>query len=351
MNHFKKISTLTLLSTFCFPLFAGLFKIENRSFTNAALEADGNALLDQLENEINKNFPQIDAGGYLRAIGNATVTAGSGIGADYQNPFKLFVVGVQGGLGVDPGTLTLNNALKSENASKIKGIGIQAGLVGGLNLSSLPSEKIGFIPTAKAKLFFHILPAKKSFKEVTINVLDVGTHYQYQWIDEVSFGPLLRWNGVSLTTGLSYSKTKLNYTKAIAKSSSYSVGGTPTTASFSGDIETKANIGIFTVPLEISSAVRLLYFLQFFGGLGADLNYGTASGGATLANSTFSTSPAVVTGTPTASLGAKKGPNLVDARYFVGTGLELFALNIYGQFTQSFPSKTYGLNVGVKAFW
>jgi hypothetical protein len=68
-------------------------------------------------------------------------------------------------------------------------------------------------------------------------------------------------------------------------------------------------------------------------------------------NGTLTTSPSVVSGTPEATLGSKKGPSLLNARYFVGTGLEFMVVNIYAQFTQAISNDTYGLQAGVKAFW
>jgi hypothetical protein len=350
MGAMKKLFSLIALALLSTTSFAGIFKIENRSFTNPAFAAEGNSLLDQLENEINKNFPQVDAEGYLRASGNASVSAGAGLGVDYSTDFTLAMVGLQGAVGVNPGKTSFNKALKEENADKIKGIGVQGALMGGFNLDSLPGESLGFIPTANSRAFFHLLPYKRKFKEVSVRIFDVGAHYQHRFLPGVGLG-LVRWDGLSFTTGLKYSRTKITYQKAVSQSAAVNVGGTPTTAAFAGTLDSEATMNIWTIPLEVSSAVRLLYFLQIYGGLGSDLSFGSSKGGAVLNNATFTTSPSIASGTPTASLGAKKGPNILNARYFVGLGFEALVASVYAQFTQTVTNKTYGLQMGVKGYW
>jgi hypothetical protein len=293
-----KILSVLFLTFIIQSNYAGIFKISNRSFSSSAIETQGNALLDQLETSVNNNLPQVDSSGYLKSSSNASITAGAGVGADYQNSFSLFMVGVQGGLGINPGKLTLNNALKEENFTKIKGVGAQGAVMGGVNLSLLPMDSLGPISFSKSKLFVHFLPIKKSFDTITIKTLDVGMHYQYSLIDEVSATPLFRWNGLSFTTGLKYIRTQFSYKKTISGSTQYTVLGTNTTASYSGLLDTSATLKLWSIPLELSSAIRLLYIWQLFGGVGTDLSFGSASGIATLKNGTLTTSPSVVSGTP-----------------------------------------------------
>ena len=109
------------------------------------------------------------------------------------------------------------------------------------------------------------------------NTIVAGLLANYQLVkaEDVGYGSVL-WRGVSAGSGLVYEKNDTTYDLKLSKiTESYGAAGDNVVIDPS--IRLGVNSYAVTIPVEISTAVRILYFLNLSAGLGVDLYAGSSS--------------------------------------------------------------------------
>jgi hypothetical protein len=111
---------------------------------------------------------------------------------------------------------------------------------------------------------------------IGLETFSVGIVANYQLIKEKTIVPVvLKWRGLSLGTGVIYQNTKLNYgMKLDSITQDIGIGGASGTIKIDPKLAFDMTIKTFTVPLEATTAVQLLSFLNITLGAGADFAFG-----------------------------------------------------------------------------
>jgi hypothetical protein len=106
----------------------------------------------------------------------------------------------------------------------------------------------------------------------SFNNFSFGVTGNYQLIPQIRLLPgLLLWRGVNVGSGLIYQTTKIEYAMKLDQIDSNFSGGTLT---IYPKITLDMDIGTVTIPLEATTAVKLLSFINLVAGVGVDLGFG-----------------------------------------------------------------------------
>lgn len=345
----KKLQKITMLIGFLLPTY--IFSASNLTVTTGTgISAADTALTD----EINKQFQVPSMATFLGQMANAQHITNKGQGVSYASDHSLFVVG--GSLGAGLNT-TSGFSFSSSGGLPPLGIGVQGSIMAGVSLARFPLPAIGPIDLKKFTVFVNYFGYSNDslVDSLTIKTSTFGMHFQYKFIDGKNIGGigLLNWGGVAFTTGFDVSSNTMTYKvgqKITANSSGVTYTWTPNSAS-NLQLETSA----FTIPLEVSTSIRTLYVLSFFGGMGVDVNFGKSAISANMTGPVTNSATANV-GSGTLTISEDKGPSFGALRFFVGPQLNLVPLkntnllSLYAQANYS-TGGNYGLHAGVRIAW
>src|SRR3989338_8457632 len=142
----KKLLTLALF-TMAFTAQAKLITIDVTECGALDVEVGGVNLCTELENkiedELNKDQPDVDLDKYAGGMANANLMAPKGLNSDYANDFDLFLIGAGAGVALQAPSL-------SAEADEIEGAALNAPvLILGAPLKLLPVKKLGPIDLNK----------------------------------------------------------------------------------------------------------------------------------------------------------------------------------------------------------
>lgn len=223
-------------------------------------------LQQQIENELNALFQTARVDDYLKAFGDAQSFATRGMGVDYASNFKAVMVGVAGNLSLNvekayrpKGTLTEPPA---------GGVAPNATIMAGVNL-----DVLGIAPVT---LYANYFKRKGDIDDFTADLSNFGVHAQLKL-----FGPrggglmeaVVQWGGLDITTGFERSRLELTLAQGFRRN--IPVGSVPGAAI---DLDTvglfRMNARTSSIPLEVTTNLRLLYLLSLYGGFGFDWQLG-----------------------------------------------------------------------------
>lgn len=306
----------------------------------------------QVKQEIENGLPDASFGDYTTGMANSNSFAQVGLSSDYSDDFDVAAIKLA------IGTAFQGDADKiADDPATAEGIGIGAAATFGINLDILPIDKIGFIDLTRMDLFVSLGMLDQNKDEDDLEI-DGKINYfsvmgRYRLMDEVDIipGNLLKWGGVHLHTGIQRSTFDAKFTKSF-NDEVVDVGGgqtatiTDTAAIF--DINTTTT----TIPVELSTYIRTIWALTFFGGGGFDfvsgsskvkLNaVGTASG-----NGVSSSYISDITASESDSGDADP----TNFRAFAGVQLNVPFVRLFLQANKGLGSDLNGLNFGAKILW
>ena len=320
----------------------------------AAQRAAVQTSLDRVLADACKDLPNADVSTYLDGMSNANVVASKGIGVDYASEIDLFVVGAGAGVGADLG----DGSISDIDAEKVRGFGLATALMAGVNLSMFKLPQVGFIDFNKMKLFVNYMSMSQKFADdkMDFDSTTLGFHLQYNLVEGIDVVPgyMLRWTGVDITAGYEMNSMELKYTHTENKTGSYTDSGVTTNYNLSGNAVIAVDSSTHSIPVEVSTGVRLLYLLSLYGGLGADFNFGEST--ATVTDSiTGTATPSVggVTATldPSINVGQKGEPKSMMGRAFIGTMFNFWLVKINIHVNKGLGNDTFGANVGMRVAW
>jgi len=328
----------------------------------------------------------------LLAEGFANAGAASAMTGLYrtQHGYKLFSAAY--GLGVSFSMPGVDFLSELNSASFIEDEGdIYAGLaMHPLNLSA--SVNLGFlVPGLRVNGKFGYYDMKKGTitDDISFNSLSVGAGASYQLIKPKSVpAGLIKWHGIVVASGFYYQRNRaeMSFTPdeegfesstsitlgdfltadqiVAVNTADTSSGGTEgyTSSSVLGlltttpEINAKIESSTFTIPLEVSTAVRLLYFLEVMVGAGVDMSFG--SGEVSLSSSSdvdFVVDPEfegdidVTPGSVDVVNKTTADPQLVRPRLMTALGLGLGPVRIEFPFIYYFDSEGNTFVTGITA--
>lgn len=323
--------------------------------TSSLVVNTGNATVDaELQAEINKQFQVPNMTDFLKSMSNAQSVANKGQGVSYATEQSLFVVGGNIGAGLNT---TSGFDFKSSGGLPPIGLGAQGSIMAGISLAKFPVPTIGPIDLKRLTLFVNFFSYSNDslVDSLTIKMNTFGMHAQYKVIEGKNLGGIgiLNWGGVAFTTGFDTSANTMTY-KVGQKISATSSGVTYNWIPNAGSALT-LDASAFTIPLEVSTSVRVLYILSLFGGAGVDLNFGKSSIAANLSGP-VSTSTGIAAGSASLTISEDKGPSFGALRFFAGPQLNLVPLkntnllSLYAQGNYS-TGGNYGVHAGLRIAW
>lgn len=350
-------------------------------FFSIALNTDGvtNATVKSLliekfalvEDEINSKFPDVNTSAFTQNTANAMALAGGGVGVDYATPFDVASVGANIGLAADIGDKSFSDFISSMSGGSqaflqnLPGFGVQGSMTVGLNFKKiLGGKKLGPIELDRFKGWIGFFSMNRNISSVSAKVSQWSVHSQYRIVQEKKYAKgMFKWNGLDVGAGLRSGSFDFNFSQDISGITLPIEFGAPVgtvNAVTTGSLAVSGTAKSTTIPLEVSSGLRLLYVLGLYGGLGTDFNFGKATlsgsdanGGVGLQNAPTGTGTGIetVSADLNFNIAEDKKPGAVKMRYFGGVVLDLSAFNIYLQASKYAGMSAIGANVGARAYW
>lgn len=329
------------------------------------------SLLLELETQVNKSLPETEGGStYFTGMANASVASVKGMGGDYANDIDIFLVGPRIGLGADLGENKFSDLMSGKiEPTQIRGFGVQPSLTVGFNLGVIKAlPKFSWMKWNNLKTFVNFFSyTLEPNNGISGSMSNFGMHFRYKIMEGRVFQNrfLAKWGGLEVHTGFDTSKLKLGFSQSITETMlDQSLSSNP---SITADVTVKGTAGIdveisnFTIPIEISTNIQLLYILTLYGGLGLDLNFASASGSASLtapvdvqidtsavpggASSTAAEATAALV------LGEEGDATTIFMRGFGGLQLNLSVVKVYFQFQKAFNAGVLGVSAGLNIAW
>lgn len=344
---------------------AQIFRLRVTDYGNGAgvqaFEDFVDAEILKIQNDINKDLPSAPPERLMEGMANSSVMAGKGIGTDYASNMKVFLVGAGVGAGAD---LYKDKQSKSD----LSGVGVAPGLIIGANLGFMDSARFLGMDTNRLNLFVNFMSyslnrqiEKEADKESSakLDMMAMGVHFRYDWIQGAG-SKWLGWGGVKFNFGYEFNKTDITFNAKIKETvNTTDSNGNVINGTINGNPFAQINSATHSIPIALSTDIQLLYFLTLYTGIGADYNFGKATGKGDL---NAGTSPITCTnagvgactgGTtiqvkPDANINATGEVNPFLFRGFAGVQFNLPFIRVFGQVDKAFGNDLIGATAGVR---
>lgn len=368
---FLKLFFAFLTFAIAMPTYAQLFTIDVLDYGLAsgnpafpAFKALVDSEVAKIETDINKDLPSAQPQRLMEGMANSSVMAGKGIGSDYASNMSVFLIGAGVGVGADL-------AKDKDTDSDLSGLGVAPGVIIGMNLGWMDSATFLGMDTNRLNLYMNYMSytheqslgdkeGKKS--SAKLDMMALGVHMRYDWI-KGNGSRIFGWGGVKFHFGYEYNKTNIEFNSQINEAVNSTSGSGPTQYTVTGNVKGNPSALIqaktHSIPLELSTDIQFLYFVSMYTGIGADYNFGEASGKGALnaeqsnincsggAGCTAASNPSS-TVQANANIDAKGKVNPFLFRGFAGVQLNLPWTRIFVQVDKAIGNDLVGATTGVR---
>jgi hypothetical protein len=291
-------------------------------------------LATRIQSQVNDAYGAADVDGFLRSFADATAFSMRGLGVDYASDPSSLVLGVGANFAV------AGSADITAEERPTAGLAANLAFMAGYNLASQGAPRW--------TLFGNGFYRKGSTDSLRGGITSFGFHVQYRLanpqVDEGA-ATALRWTGLDLTGGIEFTRWNLGIVDTIE--TDFNVEGTSSNASL-----TLAETGQFdltstamTVPVELTTGLRIALLLSVYVGGGVDFTTGTGKLDANLSG-TMRTSDNRDIGTTTIVGGGETSASPFAGRILAGAQLNLWKLKIYTQVNASpTPAASFGFGI------
>ncbi len=225
----------------------------------------------QIKNKVDDAYQTNNVQGFLRSFTDATGFSQRGLGVDYVSVPGSFIIGIAANAAVATDSEVTSGQRPTEGGAAVN-FGAMIGLnLGGMDLPRWTLYANGFYQDA-------------STDRLSGTLLSAGAHAQYKLIQAEDGGgtaALVRWIGLDVTSGIEYTMWKLGANDSGIKNN-FDVGaasggnGTETlTLMSSGTFNLNTNA--VTVPVEVTTGLRIALIASVFIGAGVDFTYGKST--------------------------------------------------------------------------
>jgi hypothetical protein len=183
-----------------------------------------------------------------------------------------------------------------------------------------------------------------------LSSFSVMARYQVMEGNDIVPGYMVEWGGLHLHTGIQRNSMGINLAQDL-KDENVTDDATGATGTFSqGNVTFDMDSTVTSIPVELSSYLRLAYVFTLYGGLGFDYNLTSETDVDLNASGNFSGSGSGTTYSATinANESASGEGAATDFRRFVGIQFNVPFVRIYAQMNQNFGGDLNGFNVGLK---
>jgi len=335
-------------------------------------------LSSTLKTDIESRLNKLDFGPLVSRSATAHAAAARATSVDHASFIKMFSLTAAGSAAVTgfDGLKALSNPsqISDDIGNSIApnfGIGAGASAMLGFNFGALHLPRLRFFNPNRLQLYVSAMYINLTYNgdDVLAKTQNYGAHVKYQLFapGNITANTLVRWGGLNVASGLTWAGTDLGFHLSLPSGDSeqtapIAVG--PVTENlnlrgvWTGDAQLNAQMRAYTVPVEVSSFLQMLYVFTLFGGVAMDLNFGhmqmDASARAPLTISASrpgsTTSVDVLTPNPTLNYLLKKSPVHIDGRAFLGLQLNAGVVAVYAQGMID-TSQTVMASAGVRGFY
>jgi hypothetical protein len=300
------------------------------------LNADGQQLATELgidtaelerriEAQIADAYDTANVDGFLRSFANATSFASRGVGVDYAPLFRGLEVGVTANIAAAVDGLEAGD-------DPVGGVAPNISLMGGLDLARWKHPEIVLYANG-----FH---RNGTLDELTGSITNVGVHGQYHlfYPSKDASTLIFLWTGLHLTAGFEMSRWSFGIDDGITRDAVVdgdNGASTTITTTATGRFDLSATST--TLPLEVTTSARILYFAGVYFGGGIDLQVGKARAEATLNGVMTGTRPSdgssVDMGTAVITANGEQSPSPAAYHLLAGVELNLWRVKTFLQAT------------------
>jgi len=288
---------------------------------------------------------------YLRALADAHVFSTRGLGADYASNPKLLSVGVSANTTVGFGDEGFDEPASDQ---PIVGMAVNLAIVAGLNMGVIDPKNLRPL-TVYANFFSRGI----ELEEFSGSLHTVGLHGQYKILRPKSRTRhlIVQWGGIDVTGGVEYSFMKLSLDHDLPSDipvggATEEEGGPRVVFNANGRFDIKSRA--LSLPLEVSSNLRILYFVTLFGGAGIDMQVGKNEMNVWLDGTLTGEHPdsgeSVDLGTAHVDVAEDNGPSKGKLRFFGGAQLNAWRAKAFFQFNVA-PDRAVGVTFGGRVAW
>lgn len=337
-----------------------------------------NTLASQLRSTVETRLNALNFGPLVSRSATAGAAAARATSVDHASFIKVFSLTAAGSVAVSG--FDAIDALQDLQGVSTKvqngeapnyGAAPGASAMLGFNFGALNLRHWGFFNPNRLQLYVSAMVVNLHYNgdEVQAKNQNFGAHLKYQLFapSDLTANTLVRWGGLNVASGLTWASTDFAFNTALPNgtaetSAPVSVAGTTQnlnlTGVWSGDADINLHLRAYTVPLEVSSFIQLLYVFTLFGGVAMDLNFGSlsvdASAKAPLAITASApgnpTAVDLLTPKPTLDFAMTRSPVRIDGRVFLGLQLNAGVVALYAQGMVD-TSQTMLASAGLRAFY
>lgn len=290
-------------------------------------------LTQQLLSQVDGLFQASNVSSFLKGFQNAQNFSTKGLGVDYASEATLAEVGA-----------TFSFASNLDKAYKPSGSYTDPPLAGGgLNFSLMGGVGLGLIGLDPVMIFGNWFKGSASLGQLDGDYSNWGLHGQLRLLGPSRSASatklLVRWGGIAITSGADYSRLTLSTHKQIKSTisipSSLVAGGSEPVA-LASDVNGNLNFTLsqttWSVPIEVTTSLRLLSLVTVYGGFGMDFQLGGGSDMNIAMDNASVTSKGTSLGTVSVHAAGHASPSTARLREIVG--VQLSFLDLVRFFTQ-----------------
>jgi hypothetical protein len=224
-------------------------------------------LTNLITNQVDGLFQVTNVNSFLRDFQNAQSFSSKGLGVDYASEATLAEVGA-----------TLSLASNIDKAYKPSGSYTDPPIQGGgLNFSLMGGLGLGLFGLDPVMIFANWFKGSATLGQIDGKYQNWGLHGQLRLL-----GPsrgmsatklLIRWGGIAVTSGVDYAHVGLSTSGKIASKFDVAQGASVAVTS-ADNLSFTLDQTTWSVPLEVTTSLRLLSLITVYGGLGFDWQLG-----------------------------------------------------------------------------
>jgi hypothetical protein len=315
--------------------------------------------LFKFQNKVNEEIPNGSPSRIMKGMANTSVLASSGANSDYSSNLEVYIIGISMSTAAD-----LDRA--SGTKSDVSGVGVAPSMLVGANLDRIGVKKFAGLDTKRLNAYVNFmnfgydknLTSLLGYdSDATISSSTIGFKFQYLWKPGKEYRHAT-WGGIKLHWGYQYNQSNFTFERELDEVLDFNNGSQNFKGRIAGRPKFKVDVITNSIPLEISTDIRVFKILSFFGGAGVNFNLGKAKGSGKAdidATPVVCTDSGVVCGggrviqmQVKAAANTESRVDPVTARAFLGTQINLPHFQLYGQLDNSLGTQIYGASAGIR---
>ncbi|RYF11620.1 MAG: hypothetical protein EOO40_02970 [Deltaproteobacteria bacterium] len=343
-----------------------------------AVEAQLNPLIAQLgaqlQDDVLAKLAALNFGPFVLAMANASAVVTRSMPIDHATRFRLLSLSAGGVVAgntelirqVSTVTDQFNN-IANGSAPTVGGSADLSVLLG-INLAAFHLPQRRFFDPDRMQIFLSgmHLPLGSPTDQYQVNVSHYGLHGKYQLLRARQLTPrfnIVRWGGLNVATGFAYATQDIDVKADLPSGTASSVFTLPNVGTnltvryaYQGTGRVGTHTDLYTVPIEVSSSLQLLYFLTLYAGGGVDFAWGNTDLTASASEPTHvtlsgrGTTLDVLDPQPTLRFALTQSPTTVTGRGFFGLQINAGVVALFAQASIDSTS-TVGAAAGLRLFY